>query len=217
VFVGATALGAACTTDTQCTPNAYCNEGAACPGVCAPRQTLGGSCDAPCLEELVCSNQVCAEPLQAGDPCTVVDQCADELACNADATGMGVCATATPPQVVGIGQACDGNNVVCVKNALCEYDLPSTPMCVAAGTVGATCSGDYDCETSLVCDATSVTCQTPVPLGGACTDTSQCGINGCEGGSCVKQQAPGGPCATAEGCILGECEGGVCSAPPLCP
>lgn len=204
--------GDACYLGFDCAEGFYCDDGAACPGRCAP---------------LLGNNQ----------PCSFGERCADDLYC--DVTAMrclsrtdlgGTCALALSGNPCVDGAFCDRSNPAapaCVRargrNEGCNSDAECAQgaLCIgnrcSAGLEGDACAEAFHCAPELRC--VSGRCRAPGALDDACDPAGvPCGAGlTCTSTQsevrCRPQLAPGVSCGEdTPACLLGRCAAGVCAA-----
>jgi hypothetical protein len=158
------AVGQGCATTDRCAQGAACQASATGDAVCTvlPVNDVGGSCLPPatCKAGLRCApNATCAATLQAGAPCTSVDDCTSPLVCVGN-----VCAEGKK-----LGDACQND---CARNLVCAT------QCVAITPVaaGQPCDFTHRCKAG-VCNVTDPatgtgTCPTILPDGQACASAA---------------------------------------------
>jgi hypothetical protein len=121
--------------------------------------------------------------LGEGAPCGTGSQCSSGYCRLALGSTCGTCATRA-----GAGQAGPDGGAACVSDADCQANLLcAAGQCVAAAMSGMGCSATQPCLRTLACIATSAdagtgTCQTPVMVGGACINATDC--DGATGAVC---------------------------------
>jgi hypothetical protein len=173
-----------CLSGIECTPasKGCFNPSLTCPGHCLPPTTTPGvACgglNPPCGDAFYCSTSggisTCQSALGTGGtgcstgspPCKASDYC-DNVAVPSTCKPMG-----------GVGSACTSDTQCDYQNDI--YCNTTSGKCYAANTsatAGQSCAYPNRCGSGLWCDATS-TCQSPLPLGAACTGDSACGSNG---------------------------------------
>jgi len=201
VWTGAAALGATCTSASDCAPPASgeveCRYGGTAGSTCALRAKVGDTCGSSsgstsyvnCETGLTCKYQsgstpakyVCTARASAGAACDPVDyrSCIDGLACDPTTKICG-----NPPAV---GSKCMGSGTsACAAPGYCDT---KTMICAAPGGVGAVCvpySTPSQCNTGLTCDSVAKTCVALKADGEACTSSTQCLSTRCSSGKCSR-------------------------------
>ncbi len=139
------AEGATCLEDTDC------NYGLAClgsPGVCTIVPHLGEPCpDEVCgdLGTYCATDGTCHATGLVGASCMTSQECSPFYPCNGTQCGS----------LPKLGETCSG---LCSDGSYCDS---TTLQCTARQTNGATCTGDFQCESNY-CKAT---CQDPQACG----------------------------------------------------
>ena len=223
--------GAACSSSPECVAASYCDPAT---DTCKPRKTKSASCSATsdCAAGLYCSSSssyVCVDRIAAGQACTGSTTCIEGTRCNA--------ATGTCDALLAAGSSCSTSSQ-CAQGLLCQTfagrcasRVASAAMCESSDACPATeycgTGGGRLCQkplkvglnqscnsSSAVCDdglfCSSGTCRTKVPVGGTCSQTSDCVASAyCSyylgAYSCTQYAALGAPCTTAG------------RTPPICP
>jgi len=202
-------VGAACTTDRQCT--GYADGTADCTGgrcatardgtPAAEGQRCGDIVNADmtvartnCATGLACRGEMCRRVLTAGSPCVMsTDVCAvGSLCVQRPGTTGTTCTPGTDIVRSSPGGTCNpmlGRPVLCNPTARLTCNAMMTCESLGSGAVGSRClpGGDLaaaTCNEGLRCDATSSTC--------------------------VARNANGAMCQRSEDCLSGECEGSRC-------
>ena len=205
--------GAVCSANGDCVNT--CIDAA-----CAPRASVGGSCDAgdggDCTGALDCD----AAGTCGGDGavCSANGDCINTCIGSACAPTTGVGGTcdagddadcAGTPGCDGSG-TCGGNGAECAANEDCVNTCIGS-ACAPAGSVGGTCdAGDTgDCTGALDCDASGMCGGN----GAVCSGNADC-VNTCIGSLCGSGAATGGTCDTDDDadCASGICVGATCEA-----
>jgi hypothetical protein len=134
-----------CTTDDECSAPLGCN----LEGKCVKRAQIGGACKPgyqPCDANLVCIDQKCKPPLEAGSPCVHSDQCGISLGlvCTPDKVDSDTlsCRSVAP---VAPGNRCGDNGMVtqpCIGGSTqCQPVGPEESLiCVAPIRDGEACA-----------------------------------------------------------------------------
>jgi len=218
-----------CENGEPCAADGQCLSGSCNGGVCTDGNAgLGASCDstADCFEGYTCTGGVCLGIF--GTYCTRLDQCGNQLACDAEASGE--CR-------VAVGVAC-ASDLECQTNATCLNGVCRLNMNEACSTSDECGSGYCSCP-SQVCDIQSGVCQCVpqgvcrVPFGGVCYDWLECadqlrvdgrlaagyehvapGVCDCPTERYCDAQGGGGVCLTNSNGMR-YCNTGIC-LPPVC-
>lgn len=120
------AIGAACEV------GAFCNDTQS--GTCELLHTVGQPCQSTdqCTSKLFCSDALsCAPRVDAGMPCTTLEQCQPGQDCvvtSAGDAGVGLCI-----DVAGIGEPCGGPNQACAGALLCVGGTCTLGVCPMGG------------------------------------------------------------------------------------
>ncbi|MBI5486371.1 MAG: hypothetical protein HY905_03475 [Deltaproteobacteria bacterium] len=226
ILQGNLAAGAACHIDGECT-NGWCDDSAACPGVCVAYVAAGTACDdstARCGPGLECPpdtsrcTAIVPETVaQRGQACDdeIGPFCAYALFCGADGTCQ---------QTVAAGSSCATAPDSCAPGTFC---LPTDGVChapVMATAAGVECGEAIltfcDPLANLTCDDATGRCVALPSAGQPCADY-QCAIgNYCTSlmdGMCQARQPVGAACDYDRMCQTDHCEGGRCvSAAEAC-
>lgn len=180
-YVGSLAVGAACTTDTECQPGNTCERTGSCGGTCRPAGARGAPCGTKgtsfaCAHPAggighcgsvdegggpsVCTHYRVGAPASQGMPCGVTPGAsATEFVITPCAIGL-ACGRTMRGEVcqplAAVGAPCGEGGVVCEAGAICA---PSTGRftCEAATVrtrAGEPCGG----RTRAVCDPTTLFC-----------------------------------------------------------
>lgn len=233
IFEGTIAAGGDCAWDEECVEG-YCSMAdGMCPGTCATRSPIGGSCtmDQNC-EGGDCVDGICVERSGAGELC----EGADNIACSGiDLTCVGS-EGAMPGTCRSWSQIFDGNvgDPCSVPDDLCDEGLScvfagvmggmATFECAAGVAAGATCAQGFPdpCPDDQYCmmggtpgmgACTALpTSGQPCPTG-ACAPGLRCAAPSGAMGTCVTPARLGQPCAADAACISGSCQDGVCATP----
>jgi hypothetical protein len=219
ILEGTVAAGAACYIDDEC-GNGWCDDSAACPGVCVAFVAAGGACDdmtAHCAPGYECSAEtsrctaiVPETVAQNGQPCDVEmgPFCGYGLYCGS----AGTC-----QQTVAAGGSCATAPGSCAPGTYC---LPSDRVChqpVLATAAGAECGEEIltfcDPLADLACDSMTGRCVALPGAGQPCVGY-QCAIgNYCTSymdGVCQARLPIGAACEMDRTCQTNHCEGGRC-------
>ncbi len=200
--VASAAVGASCSSTVFCQDALICigdvpasGTTPEMPGKCAQPGAASAACDEDddCQAGLFCNTEtatpVCAARTAAGGACSAFEACPDGQRCIGlvvnDTTGVTTKAGKCGP-VLDIGTTCDptASEPGCPDDADCDT---TSKKCVAAGTLGATCTpGDFDCDDELYCDSTTSKCTKLVALGQSCVPqpTTTDGEESCHDGTC---------------------------------
>lgn len=185
--------GAQCGFGSQCKSSTCVATSSNC-GTCTAVSPAGGACtsNATCEDGLVCSAQVCAQPVAAGGACTASGQC----------SGLLVCTNGTCAQPGAAGADCTPTAGDCdvAQGLFCS---PFSSKCEKPGIAKA---GE---PCGLVSDKLTI-----CGSGGSCE-----GATGTAPGTCVAPAADGAACNATEGpdCLApAECVGGLCTLPAAC-
>jgi hypothetical protein len=172
-----TALGAACTSPTECVDGAYCY-GGTCQG-----DPIGRPCDydSPCPSALLCSrDDVCVPRGVDGARCTDDEECAETHYCD-----FPTCA----PRL-GAGESCSGSGGGCMAALHCDR---SSYTCQPRLAAGATCQpGGDECAAGTRCDydgSTGYVCIAQAAAGAECSSNDECVSGECYSSFCLA--APG--------------------------
>lgn len=175
-------LGSACTKDSECAVDAYCDRTTM---KCAARviSGVGGPCDNSkgqrCDESGYCDDaNVCRPRAQVGESCLSA-QCAGDLRCDSTRKCVAV-------KTVGEGEACDGELLQCGPTYRCAAGKCRK---VVLAKPGEDCSAEGQCERGE-CDWSGTRkCPTVIPDGGACSigsATTMCDyFAACKDGKCT--------------------------------
>ena len=131
--------GGDCERDSECPPDAFCNELLACqPG---------------CADDTACPNGEVCHGLRCGPPCATNDDCDAGLECDGDGhcEVPGGCVTGADCEVPET--YCDRDARMCVDG--CEIDddcQDATKECLAGACRPRGCAGNYHCAFGEVCD-----------------------------------------------------------------
>ena len=201
-----TGVGSACKVDPQCAPGLTCLPDTAADPIFGGGPA-GGFCTAACSGDLDCATfgGVCfqLDPTQPGRctlACTIGppiggvadyfaalsgDKCLgrEDLRCGKAKEGVGLCLPTCGSDAQCPGRACDPRLAVCVDHP--SDGLPAGAACDPMGTTlecGGLCIG-FDNGAAM--------CASPCVLGGAKSDTADCG--GAQRGFCAFGPAPNGP------------------------
>lgn len=208
------ACSTACTVDTDCATDAFCNGGA-----CTAVRGKGESCakTSQCAAGLSCADGVCCNEACDGacKACTALNKE------SGDKTGeCGPAKEGTNPRALCVKSATSscGASGLCGATGSCALYAAGTP-CGPSGSTS--CDGDtvkgQTCDGLGVC--TTVTGGTPCSpskcVDGACKAScvidADCSAEGyCAGGTCKKKAALGVKCAVDGQCASGFCADGLC-------
>jgi hypothetical protein len=220
--VGAGQWSLTCPSDQLCTADLWCNGEL---GTCQPGGLVGDACGhlglPPTDSQASCAvNLWCALPLDSDSgtcqaPGGVGGPCTDApSACQA---GLH-CIDYVP---VGPGATFGQCAGISALGSKCSYDgdCQSGLVCIASScqehaAQGAYCFRDVDCQAGLVCQASS--CQVPSYPGDPCGPDAPCRFGNCKSGTCQALAKLGESCASADDCLSSSCQGGVCYADPNC-
>jgi hypothetical protein len=143
------AIGAACTSSSQCVDGAFCPF-AVNGSVCTAVKAAGASCTGSeeCVSGTAClpsaagaATRTCVVPPARGEPCVGSLTC-DDRGDFCDPATMKCAARIAP------GGACDPMAIGCVLYAACDA---TTLKCVARGGIGAACTQALPCQSNLTC------------------------------------------------------------------
>lgn len=143
---------------------------------------------AACAESLQCASGSCSGASGATTACgTCEPAIADGAACDQGGTCVAgdVCTTSASgatcrprPSLGGVGASCTSNDACSAPNhcALVFSGGSETGTCASPVAVGGACSEKTDCASGLICTgAATRTCSTPLPLGATCNG-GDCGV-----------------------------------------
>ncbi len=212
-FTGRVAPGGQCQDTLECL-DGYCTFPTnTCPGTCAPRVALNGSCvaDEQCAAGLVCGNSTCQAVTVVAD---------GGAACNGVTQVCG--ATSYCP---GAGLSCEplGNEgTFCYTPSRCSASLTCrwvTNSCEAYAARGQPCGPTAACNEFIdYCTPGGLCAALPTP-GQSCADSLNCGGDAwCDAlfsGTCVANPTLGQPCGLGGWC-QGESYCDYSAATPVC-
>ena len=231
---GHVAEGKDCGNDADCAGDLFCKVAATCPGKCSARVASGGACDKDdnCQAGLVCFNDLCTQPLQAGNVCNddSVD-CKAPLVCiKADGAPTGICGAIQESSQ--LGQTCDFAKMqLCAAGSFCGLDNidiakgKATSACLGPVASGGACkfaipsqcpSGQYCADIKFKAPASMEgTCQALPGAGQPCAKGAVfpplCAPTlVCVGDTCVARASLDAACQFDEGCASGRCSTGKC-------
>lgn len=203
VWQGATALGGACSADSECA--------GAEPGVQV------GCYIAPPASSGVCRTR---RRLAEGEGCADgLDFCGGGLVCAPSGTGTRRCVRRG-----ALGESCSPFAwPSCVDGLTCD---PTTNTCAPPRPVGAACvapmilstAPDSTCVAPAECDSVRRVCVEPKPTGAACSSSSSAIELRCKRsdycepatGTCVSRKLDGEPCTVSHECRGWRCSAGRC-------
>jgi hypothetical protein len=216
---GTVAAGGACHGSEECN-DGWCDDTAACPGVCVAYVAPGGECsdmgDLRCGLGYECVDAVCVAETPrtlpgAGGECNPMDggpRCQAGLYC--DGTSL-TC------------QAQSGEGGACADDDGCTGGMPCVDgLCrswTLATTVGAECGEATltvcDPLSNLACDEAAGRCVTAPAVGASCASNSMCALGAfCDDASiCRAPLANDSACDNDSECQSLTCYDGVCRSP----
>jgi hypothetical protein len=226
VVSGKSPEGSPCPNRVECVSGTFCAMDFSQPDGCGPTcispQPLGGTCgdaDSPCDGTAYCDHLTltCAERLDVGATCFVVDACKNGLSCEPTTGEMKACRLQGGP-----GDLCS-NEYSCQEGLVCSPTAdPAKYVCRTPDGPGPSCPANdgRPCEWGLVCFTTG--CAPGYKLGEPCFSSILCGERlVCIGASSFPFQM--GTCrfplSKGESCIAEDCQAphvcrdGICTPP----
>ncbi len=232
--------GDACHLGFDCADGFYCDNGAACPGRCAPLKSNNQPCTfgERCEDALYCDVTAmrCLARTDLGGTCGLAlsgSSCVDGTFCDQSNPATPVCARArgrnegcNSDAECASGGLCLANRCstgqesdACVEGYHCDPDLVCVSgACRGFGILDDACTpSGVPCAAGLTCTSTqgATRCRPDAPLGAVCGADTGCLLGRCVDGRCAEAVPDGGVCTDADACLPNRsCEAGRCVVVP---
>jgi hypothetical protein len=240
---GTVDVGKDCTSDVECSGNAFCKSSNACPGACTAPGAVGASCtyDAQCDSALKCSKttHLCEQPAAVGASCGGASgpSCDLDMFCLGEDSKSGKSGTCT--KIATLFTAKQGDTCDFSKGPLCDPSLSCsiqsisgagqiTASCAAKLASGAACklgfpdacpSGEHCVAPTGSLDGTCTALPKdgePCATGAFGDGTACAAYTRCDNGTCRALQDLGGSCKTDDVCYSEHCLNGKCAPAGSC-
>ncbi len=156
-----------------CESGAFC-ENSVCVPLRAERETCTYESVGECAYGLTCVDEVCAAPVESGQPCSFGSTC---RLLGESCTPQGICGP--------LGQ----NGDVCISSNHCasHYVCGVESRCVPAPRIGEPCDDFTSAcfDAGAFCDVATKRCALPKLDGAACTFAHECESSNCIDGACA--------------------------------